>query len=265
MPRHRAEQALVTRWGEADDGSVVQVSVPESEASALKERWPPIGLEEHERNGAPVERVLSLRLDVAGGLTVEVDGKTSLDGWDRVESELALFSAERLAGKIAVHAAAIAMNGRALLVPGPSGAGKSSLCVAAAEAGATILSDEYALIDIGTATVTGWQRPVRIRRPDGGVDRLDLAEQTGPMPVALVALLVFQPGTALMIQDLAPSTATLGLLANTVCARSRPHESLDATLLVASTCNAVKGIRGDAAEAIEALLLRLTSPFPEKG
>lgn len=71
-----------------------------------------------------------------------------LEGGDRVESELALFAAERLAGQVAVHSAAIAMRGRVLLVPGPTGVGKSSLCAAAAaEAGATVLSDEYALVD----------------------------------------------------------------------------------------------------------------------
>ena len=107
--------------------------------------------------------------------------------------------------------------------------------------------------------VTGWQRAVRIRRPDGGVDRLDLARPADPMPVGLVALVEFQPNGSLVIEDLAPASATLGLLANTVCARSRPQESLDAALRIARACPAVAGTRGEAAEAVQLLLARLNS------
>lgn len=233
MDKATGEGTLTTRWGVADDGAMVHVSVPATAAGRLDERWPPMGLTRGEEAGPSPDLVVVLRPGVAGTLLVEVDGEPTFGGWDRVESELALFAAERLANLVAVHAAAVAIHDRVLLVPGPTGVGKSRLCIAAAEEGAVVLSDEYALVDAESGLVRGWQRAVRLRRPDGGVDRLNLARPTDPMPVGLVALVGFQPGGALAIEDLAPAKAALGLLANTVCAQSRPQESLDAALRIA--------------------------------
>lgn len=249
---------LTTRWAEADDGSMLEVSVPADSEGILDGRWPPLGLAVRGVAGPAADRVVALRPGAAGTLLVEVDGEPSFGGWDRVESELALFAAERLAGQVAVHSAAIAMRGRVLLVPGPTGVGKSSLCAAAAEAGATVLSDEYALVDPKLGTVTGWRRAVRLRRPDGGIDRVDLARPSGPLPVGLVALVGFQPGAVLTIHELEPAKATLGLLANTVCAKSRPQESLDAALQITRSCPSVQGVRGESHEAIRELLSRLS-------
>ena len=256
MDKATGEGTLTTRWGVADDGAMVHVSVPATAAGRLDERWPPMGLTRGEEAGPSPDLVVVLRPGVAGTLLVEVDGEPTFGGWDRVESELALFAAERL---VAVHAAAVAIHDRVLLVPGPTGVGKSRLCIAAAEEGAVVLSDEYALVDAESGLVRGWQRAVRLRRPDGGVDRLNLARPTDPMPVGLVALVGFQPGGALAIEDLAPAKAALGLLANTVCAQSRPQESLDAALRIARSCSAVGGTRGEATEAIRALMQRLGS------
>ena len=51
--------------------------------------------------------------------------------------------------------------------------------------------------------------------------------------------------------------AVLGLLANTVCARSRPDEALDAALAIARSARAVAGPRGEAADAVVELLALL--------
>ena len=206
MDKATGEGTLTTRWGVADDGAMVHVSVPATAAGRLDERWPPMGLTRGEEAGPSPDLVVVLRPGVAGTLLVEV-----------------------------------------------------RLCIAAAEEGAVVLSDEYALVDAESGLVRGWQRAVRLRRPDGGVDRLNLARPTDPMPVGLVALVGFQPGGALAIEDLAPAKAALGLLANTVCAQSRPQESLDAALRIARSCSAVGGTRGEATEAIRALMQRLGS------
>ena len=171
---------------------------------------------------------------VAHQITVgrSVDDGLPGRGSDRVESELALFTSERLAGPVAVHAAVIVHGSKALVVPGTSGAGKSTLCVAAAAAGADVLSDEYALVDPTTGLVTGWRRPVRVRRPGGGVDRLDIAAESDPVPVGWSR----SSTTSAMTQSRGPRSAArrrARLLANTVCARSRPDEALDAALAVA--------------------------------
>lgn len=244
-------------WGVAEDGAVVEVCVPSRLAARLDEVWPPRGLTAVDEGREPVRLALELSPALGGTLVVRVDGAPATGGWDRIESELALFAAERLDGPVAVHAAVLLHHGRAVLVPGPSGSGKSRLCVAAAGAGATVLSDEYALVDPVSARVTGWPRPVRVRRRDGSVERIDLAEISEPVPVGLVALLRYEPNSALRLAALSPADAALGLLANTVCARSRPEPAFDAALAVARSCPAVSGVRGDAGVCVAHLLDRL--------
>ncbi len=242
-------------WGVADDGAVVEIATPETAFDALTARWPPLGLAQVNAPPGPV----TLRLEAeahstADDFVVIVDGQPAGGGWDRFESELALFSAERLAGLVAVHAAVIIRGSAALLVPGTSGAGKSTLCVAAAAAGARVLTDEYALVDPLSGRVSGWRRPVRVRRPDGGVDRLDLAVASDPVPVGLVALVTHQPGSEQSWAPVSGAEAVLGILANTVCAQSRADESLDAALVIARSAHAVAGLRGEAEIAIVELL-----------
>ena len=116
MDKATGEGTLTTRWGVADDGAMVHVSVPATAAGRLDERWPPMGLTRGEEAGPSPDLVVVLRPGVAGTLLVEVDGEPTFGGWDRVESELALFAAERLANLVAVHAAAVAIHDRVLLV-----------------------------------------------------------------------------------------------------------------------------------------------------
>lgn len=237
---------IVRCWGVADDGAVVEVTVHCTIGDALVERWPPLGLVRSDHPAGPIaHRVTVDRVDGDGG-----PGR----GCDRVESELALFASERLAGLVAVHAAVILRGSMALIVPGTSGAGKSTLCVAASAVGAVVLSDEYALVDPASGLVTGWRRPVRVRQPGGAVDRLDIATESGPVPVGLVALVTHTADPARPWVPISGAEAVLGLLANTVCARSRPDEALDAALVIARSTPAVAGPRGEAADAIVELL-----------
>lgn len=192
---------------------------------------------------------------VTVGLAEDIGGVRR--GRDRIESELALFASERLAGLVAVHAALVVRGAKALLVPGSSGVGKSTLCVAAAAAGAHVLTDEYALVDPTTGLVAGWRRPVRVRLPGGGADRLDLVTDSGPVTVGLVAFVVHTAASTPSWAQITGAEAVLGLLANTVCARSRPDEALDAALAVARSARAVAGARGEAADAIVELLALL--------
>lgn len=244
-------------WGVADDGAIVEVAVHHTITNALLDRWPPIGLARSDQPIGPVAHRITV------GRSVD-DGQPWV-GSDRVESELALFTSERLAGLVAVHAAVIVRGSRAMVVPGTSGAGKSTLCVAAAAAGADVLSDEYALIDPTTGVVTGWRRPVRVRRPDGRVDRLDIATESGPVPVGLVALVNHTVDNADSWAPISRADAVLGLLANTVCARSRPDEALDAALAIARSASSVAGPRGEAAQAIVELLALLDASGPVDG
>ena len=266
-PQHVAPRRC---WGVADDGAVVEIETDPSCADLLFEYWPPLGLTRSTNPDGPVARRIAIgALDQDGSPEVSVDGLPSWGGWERVESELALFAAERLTGLVAVHAAVVVRGSKALLVPGASGVGKSSLCVAAANAGAQVLSDEYALVDPTTGLVTGWRRPVRVRREGGGVDRFDLTVASASVPVGLVALVKHDPVAGRSWAPINGAGAVLGLLANTVCAQSRPDESLDAALAIARSAAAVSGTRGEAAHAVVDLLSLLDEhsrpPLPGDG
>lgn len=252
--------ALVTGrwWGITERGPAVEVRVPRPVEHLLEQRWPPVGLLRSHVEPADVRLTIEVRIDWEHGSTqVVVDGVEAGGGWERVESDLALFAAEHLAESVAVHAAVLVHRGRAILVPGVSGVGKSTLSVAAVAAGVAVLTDEYALVHPTTGLVTGWRRPVRLRRPGGVIERLDLAVESPPVPVGLVALVRFERGAVDQWADITAADAVLGLMANTVCARSRPDESFDAALAIARGARAVSGVRGEAEVAIAELVALL--------
>lgn len=62
-----------------------------------------------------------------------------------------------------LHAAVVARDGVAMVLPGLPGAGKSTLCAALALRGWQVLSDEHALIPPGTCQVVPVNRPVSLK------------------------------------------------------------------------------------------------------
>jgi len=61
------------------------------------------------------------------------------------------------------HAAVVARDDRAVVMPGPPGSGKSTLCAALVTRGWRLLSDELALVDLDTGEVHGLARPVSLK------------------------------------------------------------------------------------------------------
>ncbi|MFV0275784.1 MAG: HprK-related kinase A [Parahaliea sp.] len=62
-----------------------------------------------------------------------------------------------------LHAAVVAKQGLAVVMPGLPGAGKSTLCAALGLRGWQVLSDEHALIQPGTANVVPVNRPISLK------------------------------------------------------------------------------------------------------
>lgn len=64
---------------------------------------------------------------------------------------------------LVLHAACVARNGRAVILPAPPGSGKSTLCAALVNRGWRLLSDELTLVDLDAGKVWGLARPVNLK------------------------------------------------------------------------------------------------------
>lgn len=176
----------------------------------------------------------------------EDDDRSARHGLDRSEALIHISEAvaSRLAGRIfggiALHAAAVARNGRAVLIPGQSGAGKSSLAAWLFDKGFDYLTDELTVL-AADGTVEGLARAL-ILKPDadrivGGLPRiaplrrtqaganLIVRPQTGT-PTAnlpkcgLIVFPSFSPDTPIMVQPITAAQACIRLMGCNVNARN---------------------------------------------
>lgn len=64
---------------------------------------------------------------------------------------------------LVLHAACVARDDRAVILPAPPGSGKSTLCAALVNRGWRLLSDELTLVDFQAGRVWGLARPVNLK------------------------------------------------------------------------------------------------------
>ncbi|WP_143447617.1 hypothetical protein [Kineosporia sp. R_H_3] len=175
---------------------------------------------------------------------------------DLVAQDLELWVAEHARGLVFVHCGVVAVDGKAVLLPGPSRAGKSTLVAALVDAGATYYSDEFAPVD-ASGLVHAYRRVPR-QRPGspafGRQDPQDISSVAPPLPVGFVASLTWAAGADLALTPGSQADSLLRLLSNTVCARSRSVEALDALTVATSSAVHLHGVRGDADIAARELL-----------
>jgi len=167
--------------------------------------------------------------------------------------------AEDAVDRIFVHAGSVAHDGRAIIFPGYSFSGKTTITAAMVRAGATYLSDEFAVLD-AEGMVHPFAKPLSIRehperlQVDHSVESLGGVAEDTALPLGLAVITNYVPGAKWDPVTLAPADAALALLANTVPARTRPQESLRAIKRAVEGAVVIQSDRGEADEVAAQLL-----------
>lgn len=182
---------------------------------------------------------------------------TPREALDAVLRRMQLHVAEEAPDHIFVHAGVVSWEGKAILLPGRTFSGKTSLVVALLRQGAVYYSDEYAVLD-RCGKVHPYARPLQVRMAGGSrlwtAHMLGAEVGSGPLDVALVVFAKYQLTSCWQARPVSPGNALLRLLANTVCARKRPHEALACLRLVAVEAPAYVAMRGDSGDAVKPIL-----------
>jgi hypothetical protein len=162
-----------------------------------------------------------------------------------------------------VHAGVVAGPDGACVIPGRSLAGKTTLVAALVAAGATYLSDEYAVLD-RSGWVVPYARALSMRTLAGrrDVPAAELGAVAGlePRPVSLVVHTSYDAHATFDPARGTEGDCGLALVANAVAARSRPADVLAAASAVSRRARYYRGPRGEAAPAAAALLDLLGLP-----
>ena len=84
---------------------------------------------------------------------------------------------------LVLHAACVARDDRAVILPAPPGSGKSTLCAALVNRGWRLLSDELTLVDFDAGRIWGLARPVSLKNASIDVIRRFAPEAFITQPV----------------------------------------------------------------------------------
>jgi hypothetical protein len=180
----------------------------------------------------------------------------------RFEDSTRFLVAESSPQRTFLHAGAVGYAGRAIVLPGVAGTGKTTLTAALVRAGATYLSDEYALID-ERGRIHPYPKPLSIVQGRGvpalrqPVEALGGIQETRALPVGLVVLTSFDgQGGRWRPRQLSPGKGVLALLEHTVSAQRRPRHALRRLERVVMLAPVLKGRRGDADATAQLILKR---------
>jgi hypothetical protein len=174
------------------------------------------------------------------------------------------FVAESATEFVFVHAGAVAWKGRAILIPGQTFTGKSTLVMALVRAGATYLSDEYAVIN-RAGQVHPFARRPRLRgasEREEGFSALTFvnSQARSALPVGLVLKTTYQADAKWRPNPLTAGETLLALLENTVAVRSQAEVTVTVLKELMLSARGMKTARPEA-EAIAGQILQLADEW----
>jgi hypothetical protein len=195
-----------------------------------------------------------------GERLLKVNGEGAVDYLEtQVRQQVSIRSPE----KVFMHAGVVGFGDRAVVVPGLSHSGKTTLVVALLNAGASYLSDEYAVLDTG-GLVHPFTKPLSIRASDGTAKDLPVQALGGvashtALPVGLVVLSTYREGARWRPTRLSGGDGVLKLLRHTAQTRERPASSLEVLRRMVEDATVLSGERGEASELAPLLLETLAA------
>jgi len=188
------------------------------------------------------------------------DGVNAAGVVDALEYELRMHVAYHSPTHVLVHAGAVAVGARAIIVPGGSFSGKTALVAALISAGASYYSDEYAVLD-SEGFLHPFPTPLAMRTPGAGiaqnpVSAIDLGARNGHdrARIALVVLTQYRPDAHWQPVQLTPATAILKLFEHAYQGRDRPELTLQTLHAALADAVTLSSDRGDAAATATAIL-----------
>ena len=200
----------------------------------------------------------------AGSFDIVIDGEeaSSANSLDDAVLETVKALDEALVRKFkalrAVHAGAVVIEGKALLIPGSTHAGKSALVAELLRRGARLLSDEYALID-EHGRAHAYPRPLLVR--NGSVkqspalpEELGSSYATGAISVAWIFAVGYDPDGRWELSKLSQGETVMLLLKNTPHEMANAPGMVDSFVRVAANAVCYAGRRGDATDAADHIL-----------
>ena len=163
-----------------------------------------------------------------------------------------------------VHAGAVAVGRVGLMLPGPALVGKSTLVAALVHAGASYLSDEYAVLDRDGGMIP-YPRRISLRSPGVGPTREVDAARLGrvatgePLPAGIVVLTEYRPGATWYPNRLTRGEGALSVFTHThtFTASRRPEDSLRAIRRAVDGAVILEGPRGEAEDLAPALIAEM--------
>jgi hypothetical protein len=244
-------------------GRTIRVHVDDPDILAVLPKFLPYGAKRSRARGA--DRVYSLftrvreRQSLFHGSECLAESHELHEILDVLERDARLYVSEHARREVFVHAGVLGWRGRAILIPGKSMSGKTTLTAEFVRAGATYYSDEFAVLD-EQGRVHPYAKPLSIRNRDGYSQTDSAVESLGgragreALPVGMVLLTEYRAGAHWRPRNISAGMGALGLLANTVAARTQPEKTLHVLRNAMCTASVLKSVRGEATDVVGSVL-----------